>query len=170
MKHQSAQSILASVAKPPELAAAETEIVEIRARVAEFNEAISSAQYRLDPGTVVGCATGEARITLQKKIEEANAGLAESANRLAILKQVVADHSTAYSGAISAAIAPCRADAASRIAKALQLYEAAWADLKQTDSVLLSVNVQPTKIPVLPFVKAVISTATQIARECEGES
>jgi len=62
-----------------------------------------------------------------------------------------------------------RADAASRVAKALQLYEAARADLRQADSVLLSVNIRPTKIPELPFVKAVISTATQVALECDGE-
>jgi len=168
MKFENARNILASVTKPPALAAAETEIVEIRARVVELKAAISSAQYRLDPGTRV-CAAGDARIALQTKIAESNRGLAEAENRLAVLSGVVADHSAPYCAAVGAAIAPCRADAASRVAQALQMYEAARADLKQADSVLLSVNIQPTKIPDLPFVKAVINTAAQIARECEME-
>lgn len=165
-REKTASNISISVDKPKALAAAETELTEVRIKIASLNAAIGNADRALSPGTVDG-PVGEARTRMQTSRDESSVQLAEAQRRASDLNSVIALHRPAHAATVRAAVAPQRGAAARRTVDALREFERARADLAATDNALMAVHIEPKKVPALPFFNNVVAALETIAAEAK---
>jgi predicted nucleic acid-binding Zn-ribbon protein len=151
------------VAKPPELSAAETELVDIQNRQQALTAALSKANSRFAIENALECHAAMQEVSgLERERGRLSRQSAELQRKIEALKP-------SYARSVRVAIGHHRRNAAVRVAQALRDYEAAAADLKAADKVLIAVGANPQRFAEIPFLPRIAASIQKVISECNED-